>query len=65
MTGLLLLGLVAIGLAHLWQMHRLRKAQIEQGLKFDFLTGLMDGRTIKLSQDVAHVRELLLEETKR
>jgi hypothetical protein len=60
MTSTLLL-LVAIGLVF-WQTHRLRAAQVEQGLKLDLLTGLMDGRTIKIAQDVTHALELLLEE---
>lgn len=70
MTGVLAIGLVEAALAALvlelvvsiWQLHRYRKTQIEQGLKLDYLTGLMDGRTVKIAQDVAHAVELLLEE---
>lgn len=70
MTGALAFGVVEAALAalvvelfiSLWQLRRIRKAQVEQGLQLAALTGLMDGRTIKIAEGVAHAVELLLEE---
>lgn len=50
---------IAVTVVSLWVMRAVRRAQVEHGLQLELLTGLIDGRFLKVLQDVAEVKQLV------